>query len=128
MKVLALLIVAGVLLLVVPHCFNMFGGMPHTTTVALFVRQSMKTSLTAFNRDIGRYPTTEEGLAALSTCPSGAETRWRGPYVDVLPADPWGRLYQYLSPAAKSDQGYDLWSLGADGITSADDIGNWQNS
>ena len=92
---------------------------------SLFVHLSMSTPLVAFKNDLGRFPTTAEGLAALLRCPPGLEGRWQGPYLEELPLDPWGHPYQYRSPATKSTKGYDLWSFGPDGVASDDDIGNW---
>ena len=58
--------------------------------------------------------------------PRSAADRWRGPYLDDAHKlkDPWGRPYQYRYPATKSKQPYDVYSLGPDGVESADDIGN----
>ncbi|MBI3514396.1 MAG: type II secretion system major pseudopilin GspG [Proteobacteria bacterium] len=72
-------------------------------------------SLDLFRLDVGRYPTTQEGLAALVARPaSGAQ--WRGPYLKgtSLPGDPWGRPYQYRSPGGDG-RAYDLYSLGETG-------------
>jgi len=78
-------------------------------------------SLDLFRLDVGRYPTTQEGLAALVARPGGAP-QWRGPYLKgtTLPADPWGRPYQYRLPGTEG-RTYDLFSLGAPG-----DSGNSQ--
>jgi general secretion pathway protein G len=75
-------------------------------------------ALDAYRLDIGRYPTTAQGLAALRTEPT-IEPRprsWRGPYLrrDV-PLDPWGNPYVYISPGEANPTAYDLLSLGADG-------------
>jgi general secretion pathway protein G len=71
--------------------------------------------VTQFNLDVGRYPTTEEGLAALLTRPQGVEAEvWKGPYLekDFVPTDAWGRAFQYENP----DTGrFVIRSLGADG-------------
>lgn len=69
--------------------------------------------------DVGRYPTTSEGLPALIDNP-GIEN-WAGPYLDkrTLPKDPWGREYQYRAPGQFGD--YDLYSLGADGVEGGED-------
>ena len=56
------------------------------------------TALDTFRLDIGRYPTTEEGLEALRRKPSNAD-RWDGPYLKKeVPQDPWGKPYLYRSP------------------------------
>jgi general secretion pathway protein G len=62
---------------------------------------------------VGRYPTTDEGLAALSNQPAGID-RWNGPYLKKkdIPVDPWGNEYNYRSPGENGD--YDLYSLGRD--------------
>lgn len=94
----------------------------------IFVNQTAKIALVPYRLDVGRYPTTEEGLDALVQAPSGKEDRWKGPYLESLPSDPWGRPYEYRFPGTLNDQGlkgYDIWSLGEDGRKSADDIGNW---
>ncbi len=96
-------------------------------TVKLFVNQSIELPLMAYKRDLRRYPTTEEmkGFSALLNEPSGSNGKWRGPYLKAKPEDPWGREYQYRSPGIKKPKGYDLWSMGSDGVESEDDIGNW---
>lgn len=99
-----------------------------TTTAELFVGQTIKVPLMTFRLQVGRFPTTTEGLAALLKCPPDAEGKWQGPYLDgtKVPLDPWGQPYQYRHPATKSSGPYDVWSLGPDRVPSADDIGNWQ--
>jgi general secretion pathway protein G len=82
-------------------------------TQAKMLRGAVET----FRLDVGRYPTQQEGLAALSTKPSdpAAVSRWRGPYLDgELPVDPWKNPYQYAIPGA-NNQPFALYSLGADG-------------
>lgn len=76
-------------------------------------------ALGLFRFDVGRYPTTAEGLSALIQNP-GIEN-WSGPYLDkmTLPKDPWARDYQYRAPGQFGD--YDLYSLGADGLEGGDD-------
>lgn len=88
------------------------------------------TALDNFRLDVGRYPTTEEGLNALRQKPSGAD-RWDGPYLQKdIPTDPWGRAYVYKSPGDHG--GYDLLSYGADGTPGGDgfnrDVNNWESS
>ena len=64
--------------------------------------------------DVGRYPTTEEGLAALMTAPPSAGVKWNGPYLKkAVPLDPWGNAYQYRAPGARAE--YEVLSLGKDG-------------
>jgi general secretion pathway protein G len=86
------------------------------------------TALDTFRLDVGRYPTGQEGLAALRVAPGGLP-RWDGPYLKKeVPLDPWGRPYGYESPGQHGD--YDLYTYGADGAPGGDgdarDLGSWQ--
>jgi general secretion pathway protein G len=85
-------------------------------------------ALDTFRLDVGRYPTTEEGLQALVAAPSG-EARWNGPYLKKgVPADPWGRPYQYQLPGTHGGD-FDLQSYGKDGVPGGSgedaDVTNW---
>lgn len=74
-------------------------------------------ALQTMRLDISRWPTEQEGLALLTSKPSGgsAAQGWAGPYLDeAVPTDPWGNPYQY-SPQPSGDQPYTLYSFGADG-------------
>jgi general secretion pathway protein G len=71
-------------------------------------------ALDQFRLDVGRYPTTEEGLQVLVMQPGG-EASWRGPYLKKgVPADPWGRAYVYEQPGTHGGD-FDLQSYGKDG-------------
>lgn len=77
--------------------------------------ESLVRALTAFRLDVGRFPSTEEGLNALMQRPAQAK-RWNGPYLSKdLPADPWGRPYQYRAPGTGGTD-FDLATLGKDGV------------
>lgn len=78
----------------------------------------MRVALERFERDCGRYPTTEEGLVALVRRPPEL-IDWDGHYVTLIRPDPWKHPYVY-----RCDNGMiTLLSLGADGIEgTADDI------
>ncbi|MFP8835457.1 type II secretion system major pseudopilin GspG [Hydrogenophaga sp. XSHU_21] len=81
--------------------------------------ESLVRALTAYRLDVGRFPTTREGLNALQVRPDSA-TRWNGPYLSKdLPADPWGRAYLYRSPATDGGD-FDLMTLGKDGTPGGD--------
>ena len=74
-------------------------------------------ALQTMRLDISRFPTTQEGLAALVSPPSDSDaaSRWHGPYLDGdVPLDPWGHPYQY-SPEASGKHPFTLYSYGADG-------------
>ncbi|HET7394373.1 MAG TPA: type II secretion system major pseudopilin GspG [Candidatus Binatia bacterium] len=86
------------------------------------------TALDTFRLDVGRYPTTDEGLQALRQKPGGLE-RWDGPYLRKdLPLDPWSKPYAYRSPGEHGP--YDIVSYGADGTPGGDgdnrDITSWE--
>ena len=77
----------------------------------------LKGALETMRLDIGRFPSEQEGLRLLNDRPSDERlsARWSGPYLDeAVPGDPWGNPYQY-SPTASANQGFTLYSLGADG-------------
>jgi general secretion pathway protein G len=79
--------------------------------VARTQMENLRNALDMFQLDVGRYPTTQEGLEALRVRPSSA-ARWSGPYLrDDLPNDPWGSPYQYRSEGGS----YEILSFGADG-------------
>lgn len=94
----------------------------------IFVTYSIMVPLKQFQAHTGRYPTTEEGLQALIQCPPGMESKWKGPYIQTarMLLDPWRHEYQYRHPGTHNSKEPDIWSLGPDGIASADDIGNWR--
>jgi general secretion pathway protein G len=86
---------------------------------------SIESALDTFEIDNGRYPTTDEGLAALTVAPNGL-ANWHGPYVKkMVTNDPWGNPYQYRCPETQSTAGYDLYSFGPDGREGGDDVTNW---
>jgi general secretion pathway protein G len=86
------------------------------------------TALDTFRLDVGRYPTTEEGLESLRTKPGGLE-RWDGPYLKKdVPLDPWSKGYAYKSPGEHGP--FDIVSYGADGTPGGEgdnrDITSWE--
>jgi general secretion pathway protein G len=92
---------------------------------------SIVQALKLYRLDVGRYPTTEQGLSALVAKPTSEPIpkNWKpNGYVDRLPKDPWGFAYQYSNPGTRGE--IDVISLGADnkpGGTGFDaDLGNWQ--
>ena len=86
-------------------------------------------ALKLYRLDNQRYPSAEQGLEALVRKPAAAPVppNWRA-YLDKLPADPWGRPYQYVNPGVKGE--IDVYSLGADGQPGGEgkdaEIGSWQ--
>lgn len=78
----------------------------------------MTTALGSYRVDTDNFPTTEQGLQALRSLPTTGEAvrNWRGPYLTkVLPQDPWGRSYIYLSPGIANPASFDLYTMGKDG-------------
>ncbi|SRR5258708_2132819 len=92
--------------------------------------RSLETALQMFYLDNSKYPTSEQGLAALVQQPTDPAIRhWKpGGYLERVSKDPWGNEYQYLLPGTHGKQ-YDLYSLGADSQPGGEginaDIGNW---
>lgn len=89
---------------------------------------ALSKALDQYRLDVGHYPNTEEGLAALNTMPNNVG-KWQGPYLKKsVPNDPWDKPYQYQMPGAYSE--FDLWSFGSDGASggqgTAADILNWE--
>jgi general secretion pathway protein G len=86
--------------------------------------ESFSSALDLYKLDVGRYPSSQDGLAALKATPAAADTKpaaadtWNGPYVKNTTSlnDPWGRPYNYASPGRHGE--YDLYSNGPDGETS----------
>jgi general secretion pathway protein G len=89
------------------------------------IEANIATALKLYELDNGNFPSTEEGLNALLNKPSSSQN-WNGPYLEKNPIDPWGREYKYKYPGDHRQGGYDLYSLGKDGVESADDVKNWQ--
>ena len=88
---------------------------------------ALEKALDQYRLDVGRYPSTEQGLNALMKQPAG-EARWQGPYLRKdVPLDPWGTAYQYRQPGEHGE--FDLFSFGKDGKAGGDgeaaDITNW---
>ncbi len=111
-----LLVVLAILTLLVglvgPKVLNQLGGAKSKTAVVQIA--DLEKALDLYKLDVGRYPTTEEGLNALVARP-GQASGWNGPYLrgDAVPADPWGKAYHYANPGPKG--GPEILSLGADG-------------
>ncbi len=91
------------------------------------IEANLPTALKLYELDNGHFPTTEQGLQALISRPSGAPTprNWNGPYVESRSIqDPWGQEYRYRYPAQHGID-YDLYSLGPTGVDDEHNINNW---
>jgi len=92
---------------------------------ALVQIKSFDHTLEIFEMDNGRLPTGPKGLLDLVQKPAGMPN-WHGPYLELIPKDPWGNDYVYVFPGKHRAASYDLFSAGADGQPgNADDINNW---
>jgi len=96
-----------------------------STAAEADIRANIATALKLYELDNGGFPTSDEGLGALLAKPGSAQN-WKGPYLEKKPIDPWGREYKYKCPGEHRPADYDLYSLGKDGIESADDVKNWE--
>jgi general secretion pathway protein G len=102
--------------LVAPNVFQHVGTAKDATARSQI--ELLGAALDTYRLDNGRYPTTDQGLEALRVPPTihPVPSNWRGPYLRKdVPLDPWGLPYTFLSPGEINPNGYDLFSLGADG-------------
>jgi general secretion pathway protein G len=78
--------------------------------------KSLSQSLELYKLDVGGFPTTDDGLQALMSKPSDADS-WGGPYIKggKMPTDPWKRPYIYHSPSTRQGLSYDICSYGEHG-------------
>lgn len=93
-------------------------------------------ALSTYKFDIGKFPDTDEGLAALYKPKEykKEDPRYTGPYMDGAIEelkDPWGNPFEYRSPGEMNEDEYDLWSRGPDGKDDggkegSDDVKNWR--
>src|SRR3972149_5705170 len=127
-EIMVVVIIIGLLAaLVGPRLFGKVSNAKQKTAKAQI--ELFGTALDTFRLDVGRYPTSEEGLKVLREKPSGVEN-WQGPYLPKeIPVDPWGKSYVYKSPGEKEE--YDLISYGLDkapgGTGENEDIVNWKD-
>jgi len=122
------LVIIGVLAaLIVPNVLDRTDD-ARATAARTDVNNLMQ-ALKLYKLDNQRFPSAEQGLEALVRKPTASPVppNWR-PYLDKLPADPWGRPYQFVNPGVKGE--IDVFSLGADGQPGGEgkdaDIGSWQ--
>ena len=127
-ELLVVLVIIGILgALIVPNLLDRTDDA--RVTAARTDVGGLMQALKLYKLDNQRYPTSEQGLDALVKKPTGGAIppNWK-PYLDKLPADPWGRPYQFLNPGVKGE--IDVFSFGADGQPGGDgknaDVGSWQ--
>lgn len=128
-ELLVVLAILGLLAGVVgPRVMHFLSG-SKTKTAKLQI-EDFSTALDLFHLEVGRYPTSSEGLTALITRPASANN-WNGPYLkkQQVPKDPWGNEYHYQQPGQES-RAFDIYSFGSDnsqgGEGEAQDIVSWE--
>ena len=124
LEILVVIAILGLLIgLVAPAVLRQLGGAK--VNIAKQSIERIGSILDLYKLDVGSYPTTEQGLAALSAQPTGAEN-WNGPYLkgEKAPVDAWNHPYQYREPSQRSGHDYDLCSLGPSGSGGSDQICN----
>lgn len=112
LELLVVIVIIGLLAAYVgPKYFAQLGK--SEVTIAKAQIESFEKALDTLRLDLGRYPTTEEGLNALTAKPPTA-LKWNGPYLKKnVPQDPWGHAYVYRAPGSKSE--FEILSYGRDG-------------
>jgi general secretion pathway protein G len=126
LELLVVMVIIGLLAAYVgPKYFSQIGKSEIKTAKAQIV--GFEKALQQYRLDVGRYPSTEQGLEALTSQPANV-SKWGGPYLEkILPMDPWGRPYVFASPGEHGDM--DISSMGRDGRPGGDgvdaDITNW---
>lgn len=126
LELLVVMVIIGLLASYVgPRYFSQIGKSEVKT--AQMQIESLSKALDQYRLDVGRYPSTEQGLLALNERPTGV-ARWGGPYLKKdVPPDPWGKPYIYRQPGEHGE--FDLFSYGKDGVEGgtgeAKDITNW---
>jgi general secretion pathway protein G len=126
-ELLVVLAILGLIVALVTPQVLKYLGRAKTDTARIEI-QNLSSALDLYHLDMSRYPSQQEGLAALLEPPPGANS-WNGPYLKQrkLPTDPWGRPYLYRQPGDHGE--FDLFSLGADnapgGAGENQDVTNW---
>lgn len=125
-------IIATLAAIVAPALFGNIGEARRGTARSQI--QILSLALDAYRLDNESFPTTEQGLESLRTIPSAdPPPNWKGPYLrQLVPLDPWGKPYLYVSPGVANPNAYDLYTLGKDGKTGGDgedaDLTSWNGS
>ena len=113
LELLVVLVIIGLLAGIVgPRLFGNVSKSEITTARAQI--DVLGKALDQYRLDVGRYPSSQEGLAALMRAAPG-EPRWHGPYLrKEVPLDPWGTPYQYKFPGTRQADDFELYSFGPD--------------
>ncbi len=127
-ELIVVLVILGLLAAVVgPRIFDKLAQSKQQ--IAKIQIKELEGALSLFSFDVGRFPSTSEGLEALIRNPGNLEA-WKGPYLNKneLPLDPWRKPYVYRSPGQHGD--FDLFSYGPDGVEGGEgenaDVVSWK--
>ena len=126
LEMLVALVIIGLLAGLVGPRLYMQADIGKQKTAGVQVKM-LKGVLDTMRLDIGRFPTTEEGLNLLRAAPVDETIKpfWKGPYLDeAVPLDPWNRPYQYANSPSADGQPFTLYSFGADGKLGGEDFNN----
>ncbi len=129
-EIMVVVIILGILTAIVaPNIIGRVGDAQ--ITAAKQTIRSIESALRMYRLDNFNYPSTEQGIEALTNKPNGQNARnWKGPYLDRVPDDPWGNKYLYMFPGLNGE--FDVYTFGRDGNQGGDgddaDIGNWMTN
>lgn len=129
LEIIVVVVIIGILAAIVVPQFMDRPGEARITRARQDI-QGIVTALNLYKLDNFAYPSAAQGLQALVTRPSGQPEapNWKGPYLNQMPKDPWGRPYQYQMPGQRG--AVDVYSFGADGRAGGEgeaaDVGNWE--
>jgi general secretion pathway protein G len=127
LELLVVLAIMGMLAAIIGPQVVRYLGSSRSQTAKVQI-QNISAALELYRLDVGRYPSAEEGLAALVK-PPASQTAWNGPYLQQSTAliDPWGKSYLYRVPGKETEA--DIYTYGSDnvqgGTKEAKDVGNW---
>ena len=127
-EIMLVVIIIGILVAMVVPNFAGRGEQARRAAAQADIEANLAAALDLYELDNGRYPTTGQGVNALLSKPGSAPVpqNWNGPYLETDPLDPWKAEYMYKSPGEHNANGYDLYSMGPDGVEGTeDDITNW---
>lgn len=132
-SILELLLVLVILAILAGIVGSRFVGQSQSAKIKAAQTQlgNFKMCLNRFEMDMGRYPTSSEGLRVLVEKPGDGADNWKGPYLDSndVPKDQWGNAWNYRQPGQHRTDDYDLSSNGPDGREGTDDdVCNWSTS
>lgn len=118
-ELLVVLVILGLLAGLVGPQVLRYAGSAKSDTARLQIEE-LGAGLDLYHLEVGRYPTSNEGLKALVEKPAGVSV-WNGPYLKKkrIPSDPWNNEYHYISPGEQGP--YDLYSLGSDNMEGGED-------